>query len=150
MLNVFSPRNAISITRLGPSPFSVFVRHFSAPRKLSVAIIGPPNAGKSTLFNRFFRGGSGVSRVRSEGRSRRRRRGGAGQAIVSDVAGTTRDRRECVGGLGSLEFKLFDTAGVDEDVMSMSGGVSADGMLRLRPPNPNKSEDNVREEIVLR
>ena len=49
-----------------------------------------------------------------------------------------------------MEFKLYDTAGVDEDVMSMSDGVSADGLLRLKAPNPNKSEDSVREEIVLR
>ena len=151
MFKILSSRSTLSssfsrIVLSTPLP----IRQFSAPRKLRVSIIGPPNAGKSTLFNRFLRGGSGVSRVRSENRSRRRRGRKAGQAIVSEVAGTTRDRRECIGGIGAVEFKLYDTAGVDEDVMSMSDGVSADGLLRLKAPNPNKSEDSVREEIVLR
>ena len=36
-----------------------------------------------------------------------------GGAIVSEVAGTTRDRRECLGRIGGTTFRLIDTAGVD-------------------------------------
>ncbi|GMH83665.1 hypothetical protein TrVE_jg11395 [Triparma verrucosa] len=126
-------------------PFTSSTQHNT--RKLQVAVVGPPNAGKSTLFNRFLRGGPhGFRRVKSEKRKHNRSRsGGAGRAIVSDVAGTTRDRRECVGGIGDIEFKLFDTAGVDDDVMGMvdSGG-------RFREPNTNRKAETVREEIVLR
>jgi GTP-binding protein len=58
-----------------------------------VAIIGRPNVGKSTLFNRLARGR---------------------KAIVSDVAGTTRDmREEAVTEVGGAGFVLMDTAGLD-------------------------------------
>jgi GTPase len=59
----------------------------------TVAIIGRPNVGKSTLFNRL-----------------------AGQklALVDDQPGVTRDRREGPGRLGDLQFTIIDTAGLDE------------------------------------
>ncbi|GMH92615.1 hypothetical protein TL16_g12399 [Triparma laevis f. inornata] len=95
------------------------------------------------MFNRFLRGGHGVKRIKSE--KRRKKGRSAGSAIVSDVAGTTRDRRECIGGIGDIEFKLFDTAGVDDDVMSM-----VEGGGRLRQPNTFKAIETVKEEIVLR
>ena len=38
-----------------------------------------------------------------------------GNAIVSPIAGTTRDRRECWGRIASSTFKLMDTAGIDGD-----------------------------------
>src|SRR6476469_7022018 len=59
----------------------------------SVAIIGRPNVGKSTLFNRLV---------------------GKKLALVDDLPGVTRDRREGEARLGDLEFAIIDTAGLDE------------------------------------
>jgi GTPase len=59
----------------------------------TVAIVGRPNVGKSTLFNRLV---------------------GRRVALVDDRPGVTRDRREGQGRLGHLEFTVFDTAGFEE------------------------------------
>jgi GTP-binding protein len=59
----------------------------------TIAIIGRPNVGKSTLFNRLV---------------------GQKLALVDDKPGVTRDRREGEGRLGDLNFTLIDTAGLDE------------------------------------
>lgn len=69
--------------------------------KFRVAIVGRPNVGKSTLFNRLV---------------------GKKLALVDDTPGVTRDRREGDGRLGDLVFSVFDTAGF-EDVVddSMEG-----------------------------
>lgn len=60
---------------------------------VSVAIIGKPNAGKSTLLNTLL----------NENR-----------AIVSDIAGTTRDTIEEVLNIDGILFRLIDTAGIRE------------------------------------
>lgn len=60
---------------------------------LSVALVGRPNTGKSTLFNRLTK---------------------SRKAIVSDVPGTTRDRREGKGYLAGLPLKVIDTGGLDD------------------------------------
>jgi GTP-binding protein len=60
---------------------------------LTVAIIGRPNVGKSTLFNRLV---------------------GHRLALVDDTPGVTRDRREGEAALGDLRFRVIDTAGLDE------------------------------------
>jgi GTP-binding protein len=59
----------------------------------TVAIVGRPNVGKSTLYNRFV---------------------GGRHALVDDLPGVTRDRREGDGSLGPLRFKVIDTAGLTE------------------------------------
>ena len=59
----------------------------------TVAIIGRPNVGKSTLFNRLV---------------------GRQLALVDDLPGVTRDRREGEGRIADLEFRLIDTAGLEE------------------------------------
>ncbi|WP_019962048.1 ribosome biogenesis GTPase Der [Woodsholea maritima] len=58
-----------------------------------VAVVGRPNVGKSTLFNRLA---------------------GKPLAIVDDRPGVTRDRREARGRIGDFELKLIDTAGYED------------------------------------
>jgi len=60
---------------------------------LVVAILGRPNVGKSTLFNRLV---------------------GSRLALVDDTPGLTRDRREGAGRIADLEFRAIDTAGLAE------------------------------------
>ena len=59
----------------------------------TVAIIGRPNVAKSTLFNRLV---------------------GQRIALVDDTPGVTRDRREGNARLGDLEFRVIDTAGLED------------------------------------
>ncbi len=62
------------------------------PPHFTIAIAGRPNVGKSTLFNRLV---------------------GRRAALVHATAGTTRDRREGLGRLLDLRFRLIDTAGLE-------------------------------------
>jgi len=70
-------------------------------RSATIAIVGRPNVGKSTLFNRLV---------------------GKRLALVDDQPGVTRDRREGDGKLLGLEFRIVDTAGFeDHDAATLPG-----------------------------
>ena len=71
----------------------------------TIAIVGRPNVGKSTLFNRLV---------------------GRRVALVDDRPGVTRDRREGEARLGDLDFTVIDTAGLEESAPeSLSGRMRA-------------------------
>jgi GTP-binding protein len=77
----------------------------------TVAIVGRPNVGKSTLFNRLV---------------------GRRMALVDDRPGVTRDRREGEAHLGSLAFRVVDTAGLEEaDPTTLKGRMRAQTQAAL-------------------
>jgi len=78
----------------------------------TVAIVGRPNVGKSTLFNRLV---------------------GRRLALVDDTPGVTRDRREGEARLGDLSFKAIDTAGLeDAGDETLSGRMQAQTAAAIR------------------
>jgi GTP-binding protein len=75
-------------------------RHEAAPVKPTIVLVGRPNVGKSTLFNR-------LTKTRD--------------ALVADQPGLTRDRHYGVGRVGDRDYIVVDTAGFDP--------VAKDGIL---------------------
>ena len=76
----------------------------------SLAIVGRPNVGKSTLFNRLA---------------------GKQLAIVDDRPGVTRDRRQARGRIGDLELILVDTAGYEDEGVGIEARMRAQTELAL-------------------
>jgi len=75
---------------------------------LTIAIVGRPNTGKSTLFNRLA---------------------GRRLAIVHDTPGVTRDRKVADAQLGPVSFRLIDTAGFEHaEAGSLSARMTAQTM----------------------
>lgn len=78
----------------------------------TIAIVGRPNVGKSTLFNRLV---------------------GKKLALVDDTPGVTRDRRAGEGNIGDLKFNMFDTAGLEEgEPESLSERMKLQTLLALK------------------
>jgi len=103
---------------------------------IPVAIVGEPNAGKSTLLNALL----------NEER-----------AIVSNIAGTTRDTIEDEIAIGGIGFRFIDTAGIRETTDEIEGlGIQktfekiqkASIALLMIPSAKLKEEKDVRETIV--
>ena len=77
----------------------------------TIAIVGRPNVGKSTLFNRLA---------------------GKKLALVDDMPGLTRDFREAEGSLGPLSFRLLDTPGLEDSTgESLEAGMRRQTELAL-------------------
>ncbi len=83
----------------------------------TIAIVGRPNVGKSTLFNRLV---------------------GKRLALVHDLPGVTRDRREGRGRLGDLSFRVIDTAGLEE-----AAGETLTGRMRAQTEGAIAAADAV-------
>jgi GTP-binding protein len=89
----------------------------SAAAPFRVAIVGRPNVGKSTLFNRLV---------------------GRKLALVDDLPGVTRDRREGEARLGDLVFTAIDTAGLDDaPPASLAGRMRAQTEAAVREADLN-------------
>ena len=84
-----------------------------------IAIVGRPNVGKSTLFNRLV---------------------GKKLALVDDLPGVTRDRREGAARLGDLAFTIIDTAGLEEGgEPSLAGRMRAQTEAAIAGQTPSSS-----------
>ena len=78
----------------------------------TLALIGRPNVGKSTLFNRLT---------------------ATRRAIVNHTPGVTRDRHEGWGKLFDLEFKIYDTGGLEElDKSDLNSSIQEQTLLALK------------------
>ena len=78
--------------------------------KPTLAIVGRPNVGKSTLFNR-------ITKTRS--------------ALVADIAGLTRDPRVGLGKIGDKAYIVVDTGGIDSSEESEIGIIAAEKSLEV-------------------
>lgn len=75
---------------------------------VKIAIVGRPNAGKSSVFNRII---------------------GAERAVVSEIPGTTRDAIDTMVAVGDHQYRFVDTAGLRR-IAKLSGNLEYYGTLR--------------------
>ncbi len=102
---------------------------------IAVTIVGKPNAGKSTLLNAILK---------------------EEKAIVSNIAGTTRDIIEDEITLGGIKYRFIDTAGIRETYDEIEKiGVEktfkkiADAKIVLYLVDATKSKDAIKNEIQV-
>jgi GTP-binding protein len=81
-------------------------------RRPMIALVGRPNVGKSTLFNRLI---------------------GRRLAVVDETPGTTRDRLVAEGEWRGRAFDVVDTGGIDPDFFRRSGPLSVSSADYIRP-----------------
>jgi len=86
----------------------------------TITVIGRPNVGKSTLFNRLI---------------------GRQAAIVDGSSGVTRDWHDERGQLGGLEFRVIDTAGLEEVDWSVLGAEFDKNERYLAKQHRNNGQD---------
>lgn len=97
-----------------------------------VAIVGAPNTGKSTLLNQLL---------------------GEERAIVSNIAGTTRDVIEEVLNIDGIQFRLIDTAGIREgaeeiEAMGIERSKSKIGLASIVLCLADLSKENSMKEVI--
>jgi tRNA modification GTPase len=97
-----------------------------------VALVGPPNAGKSSLFNAM------TKRFASATTS-------ASSAIISDICGTTRDYLTATIDLAGVACTLIDTAGIES-----GGGENSDGRTTEIIAAAQSLTGEVRQQATLR
>ena len=93
---------------------------------LSLCLVGSPNVGKSSLMNALL---------------------GKERAIVTSIAGTTRDLLEENMRLGNLHFRLIDTAGIRETEEMIEQEGSAAREKRCRRPTSSCSS-SMRQKVL--
>ncbi len=110
-LNASSRAEIVATLREVGQELSALLSQYAAGRKIrsgvSVALVGAPNAGKSSLLNALL---------------------GYERAIVSDVAGTTRDVVEGTLEIEGVNFRITDTAGLRES----ADAIEREGVRRAR------------------
>jgi len=117
--------NAISLNQISAEAERILENGRTAKLIIAgctVALIGPPNSGKSTLLNCLA---------------------GRQKAIVTDIKGTTRDWVEAVCRIESLSLRLIDTAGLDEPRPSEGLGE------KLPPPKDNIEEAAQKKSVEI-
>ena len=87
----------LEVTHRLETMLDVDVAHEAPQEHARIVLVGPPNAGKSTLFNRLV---------------------GRDRMVVTDIPGTTRDAPSERISLGNRDAMLFDTAGLDQSLPS--------------------------------
>ena len=76
----------------------------------TVCLVGSPNTGKSTLFNRLLN---------------------EKKAITSDIAGTTRDRLYGIVNYGDKSFSLIDTGGIDLETADFNDNIKVQAEIAI-------------------
>ena len=80
----------------------------------AIALVGRPNVGKSTLFNRLTR---------------------SRDAIVAEFPGLTRDRQYGKGAIGDFDYIVIDTGGLTGDADGIEGSMADQSLVAIEEAN---------------